>query len=378
MSNFVKLLRNGDIYADKTSAIVALQTKLGSLTDGEICVASYGDSWEKAKSLFGVTRYVDGSRSYTIFDVDQSSSDVEKAISALTANVSGSSTDGTVAVNVVEANGKITSVNVTTSNIATQSDVNSLKVTVSSAATPTSGYLKTYEIKQNNTTVGTIDIPKDFLVKSGSVVKGSWGADGKFTPSDIGSDKALALVLNVKEGSAATDETVYINVTDLGKTYTNGNGVAISDTNVISVVKSSSSENYLTIDGNGISVTGIDAISDAITAEQNRAEKAESSNALAITTEETRAKKAEQANTDAITAEANRAKEAEKSLSSTISTVSGDSLTSVTAGNGISVTAKESKSQTIGLKLNSTKTDNALTLDSDGLYLSATVDCGTY
>lgn len=342
MSNFVKLLRNGDIYADKTSAIEALQTKLGSLTDGEICVASYGDSWENAKSLFGVTRYVDGYRSYTIFDVGQSSSDVEKAISALTANVSGSSTDGTVAVNVVEANGKITSVNVTTSNIATQSDVNSLKVTVSSAATPTSGYLKTYEIKQNNTTVGTIDIPKDFLVKSGSVVKGSWGADGKFTPSDTGSDKALALVLNVKEGSAATDETVYINVTDLGKTYTKGNGVAISDTNVISVVKSSSSENYLTIDGNGISVTGIDAISDAITAEVKRA------------------------------------KEAEKSLSSTISTVSGDSLTSVTAGNGISVTAKASKSQEIGLKLNSTKTDNALTLDSNGLYLSTTVDCGTY
>lgn len=342
MSNFVKLLRNGDIYADKTSAMAGLQRKLGSLSDGEICVASYGDSWKNAKSLFGITRYVDDSRSYTIFDIDQSSSEVEKAISALTANVSGSSTDGTVAVNVVEANGKITSVNVTTSNIATKSDVNSLKVTVSSAATPTSGYLKTYEIKQNNTTVGTIDIPKDFLVKSGSVVKGSWGADGKFTPSDTGSDKALALVLNVKEGSAATDETVYINVTDLGKTYTNGNGVAISDTNVISVVKSSSSENYLTIDGNGISVTGIDAISKAITAEVTRA------------------------------------KEAENSLSSTISTVSGDSLTSVTAGNGISVTAKASKSQTIGLKLNSTKTDNALTLDSDGLYLSATVDCGTY
>jgi hypothetical protein len=360
MSNFVKLLRNGDIYADKTSAMVALQTKLGSLTDGEICVASYGDSWENAKSLFGVTRYVDGSRSYTIFDVDQTSSDVEKAISALTANVSGSSTDGTVAVNVVEANGKITSVNVTTSNIATKSDVNSLKVTVSSAATPTSGYLKTYEIKQNGNTVGTIDIPKDFLVKSGSVVKGTWGADGKFTPSDTGSDKALALVLNVKDGSAATDETVYINVTDLGKTYSNGNGVAISDTNIISAVKSSSSEKYLTIDGNGISVTGIDAISTAITTEQTRAEKAEKVNA------------------DAITAEVNRAKEAEKTLNSTISTVSGDSLTSVASGNGISVTAKASNSQKIGLKLNSTKTDNALTLDSDGLYLSATVDCGTY
>lgn len=340
MSNFVKLLRNASIYADKTSAIAALQTKLGTLTDGEICVTSYGDSWENAKSIFGIVRYVEDSRSYTIFDIDQSSSDVEKAISALTADVSGKSTDGAVAVNVVEANGKITSVNVTTSNIATKDEV---KVTVSSAGTPTSGYLKTYEIKQNNTTVGTIDIPKDFLVKSGSVVKGSWSADGKFTPSETGSDKALALVLNVKDGSAATDETVYINVTDLGKTYTNGNGIAISDTNVISAVKSSSSEKYLTIDSSGISVTGIDnAISEEIATEKKRAV------------------------------------DAENALSSTISTVSGDSLTSVTGGNGISVAAKASKSQTISLKLNTTKTDNALTLDDNGLYLSTTVDCGTY
>lgn len=221
------------------------------------------------------------------------------------------------------------------------SGLDGYKVTVDAATTATVGYLKTYEVKQNNSVVGTIDIPKDFLVKSGSVVKGSWSADGKFTPSDTGDDKALALVLNVKEGSA-DDETIYINVTDLGKTYTKGNGVAISDTNVISAVKSTSSEKYLNIDSNGISVTGIDEISSAIATEKSRAEKAE------------------------------------EDLSTTISTVSKDSLTSVTGGDGISVTTKESNSQTIGLKLNSTKDDNALTVDSDGLYLSSTIDCGTY
>lgn len=105
MSNFVKLLRNANIYADKASAIAALQTKLGSLTDGEICVSSYGDSWENAKSVFGVTRYVNGSRSYTIFDMDQSSSDVEKAISAL--DVSDAEVNGQYVSSVSETDGKI-------------------------------------------------------------------------------------------------------------------------------------------------------------------------------------------------------------------------------------------------------------------------------
>ena len=53
-------------------------------------------------------------------------------------------------------------------------------------------------------------------------------------------------------------------------------------------------------------------------------------------------------------------------------------LDSVTAGNGISVSAVSNNTQTVSLKLNTIETDNALTLDSDGLYLSKTIDCGNY
>lgn len=136
------------------------------------------------------------------------------------------------------------------------SGLDGYKVTVAAATTATEGYLKTYEVKQNNSVVGKIDIPKDFLVKSGSVVKGTWSGS-TFTPSETGSDKALALVLNVKEGSAA-DDTIYINVTELGKVYTNGDGISISDKNVVSVKKNSNSETYLTVNNDGISVTGVD------------------------------------------------------------------------------------------------------------------------
>lgn len=43
-------------------------------------------------------------------------------------------------------------------------------VSVETAATATTGYAKTYIIKQNNTEVGKIDIPKDMVVSSGTVV----------------------------------------------------------------------------------------------------------------------------------------------------------------------------------------------------------------
>lgn len=114
MSNFIKLLRNSSIYATRDAATSALQTQLPKLTDGEICVASYGDSWGKAKSIFGITRDQGGVKSYTIFDIDQQSSDVDKAIAALNADITGTSQDGTVEVQIIEANGKITTVNVTT------------------------------------------------------------------------------------------------------------------------------------------------------------------------------------------------------------------------------------------------------------------------
>lgn len=107
-------------------------------------------------------------------------------------------------------------------------------ITVEEASTPTTGYLKTYKIYQGNTSVpaslkGTIDIPKDFLVKSGSVVK---------DPTGQPAGTYIALVINSRDASA-TDETIYINVADLCDAYTaapNATEVqlAISNTNEIS------------------------------------------------------------------------------------------------------------------------------------------------
>ena len=111
------------------------------------------------------------------------------------------------------------------------------QLTIQTAATPTSGYLKTYEFYQGDPTVaanlkGKIDIPKDFVVKSGSIVK---------NPTGQPAGTYLALVINTMDSASgtATDTTVYINVADLCDVYTaapNASEVqlAISNTNEIS------------------------------------------------------------------------------------------------------------------------------------------------
>ena len=97
MSNFIRVLRNGSIYADRAAAKSALQEKLATLQDGEICLASYGANWGEAKTILGVVRVktVDSvaKRSYTIFD-NEDTAEILKKIEALDATVRGNLTNG--------------------------------------------------------------------------------------------------------------------------------------------------------------------------------------------------------------------------------------------------------------------------------------------
>lgn len=135
------------------------------------------------------------------------------------------------------------------------------KVTIDTTST-TAGMLKSYNIKQGGASIGTIDIPKDFLVKSGSIVSGTWAGD-TFTPSTSGTDKALALVLNTKDGSG-TDETIYINVKDLVDVYTGGTAISVGTDNKISLAYNTS-DKYLEVSGGKLASKGIDAAIKAAT-----------------------------------------------------------------------------------------------------------------
>ena len=96
-------------------------------------------------------------------------------------------------------------------------------------------FVKKYTIKQgasgSQTTIGTIDIPKDLVVTSGSCVAGTWSND-TFTEGS-GTDHAIKLVI------ANQTNPVYINTADLVDIYTAQQNaaevqLAISNTNEIS------------------------------------------------------------------------------------------------------------------------------------------------
>ena len=127
-------------------------------------------------------------------------------------------------------------------------------VKLESAAGTEDGVLKVYTIKQGDKEVGKINIPKDLVVTSGSVVKGTW--DGNTFTEDVsgsGTSTGTALKLVIANQSAP----VYINTLDLVKDHTSGNGIAISDTNEISVKRDTASENFLTVGADGVKLDGV-------------------------------------------------------------------------------------------------------------------------
>lgn len=93
-----------------------------------------------------------------------------------------------------------------------------------------------YTVKQGGTTVGTINIPKFLVVKSGSVVTGTWNGT-TFTEDSTqpgsGTGKAIKLVLNDSEDAGTADDVLYINVADLVDVYTAGAGITITSGNEV-------------------------------------------------------------------------------------------------------------------------------------------------
>lgn len=106
---------------------------------------------------------------------------------------------------------------------AIEDAVDGAKVTVSTDTT-TEGYLKSYTIKQGETVLGVVDIPKDLVVTSGEVVSNPEGMDeGTYVKLTIANQEA----------------PVYINVKDLVDAYTAQASatqiqLVISDSNEIS------------------------------------------------------------------------------------------------------------------------------------------------
>lgn len=259
------LLRNGKVYGTKELAIKGL-TKVAT-NDGVAKLARYLDEKNIIRTVVGF--YADaaemenasgGTSSYTILDVDGNAADVQKLKEKIAAInlVIGDGIDGTTltaAINDVNAKlGKgFTEENTVAkalSDLRTEL-VSALTISLNVAGTPTSDYLKTYILSQGTKEIGRIDIPKDLVVTSGSLVHGTW-TDDTFTEGLEGPDTALKLII------ANQEKPVYINTKDLVDYYTAGNGIDIDNThNTIALKLDASGEPFLTVGVDGLKLDGV-------------------------------------------------------------------------------------------------------------------------
>lgn len=107
----------------------------------------------------------------------------------------------------------------------TSASLNDLKITIDTSTT-TEGYLKSYNIKQGTTSIGTIEIPKDKVIEGGSIVSGTW-LDTTFTENTTGKDSALKItVIN-------QTDPIYINIDQVTKETINISLYVNQDINII-------------------------------------------------------------------------------------------------------------------------------------------------
>lgn len=271
------LLRNGKVYANKELAYQGLTQS--ATNDGVAKLARYLYSELGGEPIIRtlVGFYANaaemednggGQSYYTVLDIEGSAGEVEeiKEEVAKINEIIGDGIDGeTLTEAINEINDKLGSGFTSGHTVADALEeleetlTSALTISLTTAAEPTSGYLKTYILSQGEDEIGRIDIPKDLVVESGSLVHGYWSGD-TFTEDSEGPDTAIKLVI------ANQEEPIYINTKDLVDYYTAGDGIDIDNThNTISLKYNSHSESFLVVDENGIAIQGIQAaIDDAI------------------------------------------------------------------------------------------------------------------
>lgn len=114
------------------------------------------------------------------------------------------------------------------------------------------GYIATYQLTKNGTPLGSkINIPKDYLVKSGTLETCSQN-DIPVSGYIIG-DKYLDFIVNTTENTG-NQTHIYIKVTDLIDIYTEGNGIDITNNSISVVINSVSNGLFVNSGGVGLNL----------------------------------------------------------------------------------------------------------------------------
>lgn len=407
----LKILRNSTLFQTREAALSDIATRAEGRSDGEIWLATYGQS-PNAKTILAVKR-TDG---VTIFDNAAISGDVTQQIQdaidglatiaktglasdAITTPIQESPT--TVAVQGDNVADQITSLATTLktvqSNAAkykmvalTQAEIQALadenvkeaykvvsfegEETAQTVYTQVGDIVKIYKDSALsevylgsgsdtvNSTTGVVtqyvyELISDPTTKITQDEYDALTAEQKALYQEIGS-QSLNFVYQLADG---TYQLIKVDVSKFLSESEFGDGLNVDGTGVVSVKidnTSADAEDFLSVSDDGVKISGVqDAIDNSIST-------------FSETIEETLTE------IERVTSEALNDLEDRKANKSDLEDLTVNALSQVEAGNGINVSQKSQNKQTISLKLNNDLT-NVLTLDSNGLYLSE-FDCGEY
>lgn len=369
----LKLLRNNTLFETRELALADIQSRAETLSDGEMWIATWGTQQEN-KSILAVKR----DSGVTVFDLDAISGEIDELEQRL-ADVafSGAASD----VSIEEITGDSTKVSVTGETVPEQ--IESLATTIKTiednagkyklvqltaaevAALSDENVKEAYKVvtfigEETEQTVYTqvgdvVKIYKDSALQEvylGSDADTVDPTTGVVTKQQVTDPQSMNFVHQLADGTYSMTK---IDVSKFLSESEFADGLQVANA-VVSVKIDSTSEDFLSVSSDGVKISGIqDAIDTSI----------ETVNAYVDEIER-------------VISESLNDLELRKAEKTELEDLSDSVIDEIEAGNGIEVSAKASNKQTVSVKLDSVKTDNALTLSSDGLYLSEITDCGTY
>ena len=237
-NNTIYFIDNGQIYKGETSytdQIVVVSALPGTLVAGKV----YVNTTDKSVT------YYDGTTSTvvvpaTVGTIGDSTPDTDLAnvkaikdfVAAEIAKIPTAKDYTVTLVDETTADGELTKQTIKQGASGSETEVGTIVVPdlkMQVKGIPNDGYLKTYQFTYGNDTTFEVDIPKDLVVTSGSIIV----VDDSNPVSGLSNGTYLKLTI------ANQDEPVYINVADLcdvytGKSELDGISIAISEDNIIS------------------------------------------------------------------------------------------------------------------------------------------------
>ncbi len=427
----LKLLRNNTLYATREEAISGISTVAANREDGEMWVATWGTQ-DESKSILAVKR----TWGVTMFDLDAISGEISGLEEKLAeVAFSGSASD----VSAVPIEGDDQKIAVTGNTIPEQiaslattiktNENNAKSYKVVAVDSPAVTSLAEYKLQvaegasetySDVTGSSTIVVPKDNAFVTAQLGHVGATADASTGTITDGSGEDALLIEYVNGSGVYTLVAVPIGAflkeaefkdglavsangevsAKLGNGLGFGNETEGNKSIIVSVDHNSEGDSqtnpvaFLTITNEGIKIQGIkdeidrkinalDATVGGTTVEEGKhiAVQIVEENGILTSltiTEDGIANAEDVTEIERVTSAALNDLETRKADKSDLDELSGDVLENVTAGNGINVGTKANKTQEISVKLDTVKTDNVLSLTADGLYVSQTVDCGTY